>query len=245
MAQSIRSSSPERSSLAPVQTAPATVAATPPSVHVRPQQVASFIVVTKRCEEPGHFDEILSTHPGQTIHTLNLQASDMTGPMWKFLLDFLENKPASNTLNLSHCILAGGDPFKLKIFNMFMVQLKSMPSRLILRNCYIKSLFLGPIAKRLEVDHQLQFLDLAENCVRPQHIQLLADALQHNQTFSGLNLARNKFDTAAVPALKNLLENAKSLQELDLSDNLFTPDDTAALFQANAARAGIPVALVL
>lgn len=169
----------------------------------------------------------------------------MRAGMWLFLLDFLEKMPATNTLNLSNCMVGARNSVTLTTFDTFMNGLKAMPSQLILQSCHIGSKFLEPIARRLKVDQKLQTLDLAKNRLLPQDIQSLADALQHNRTLSGLNLAGNKLDTAAIPALTHLLANASALQQIDLSDNIFTPEDTAALFQANAARAGAPVALVL
>lgn len=245
MAQPVRSRSPERSAPAPLHAAPATVPATAPYVHARPQHATPFIVVKKSCQDRPDFDAIQSAYPVQAIDTLDLGGSDMRAGMWFFLLDFLEKRPASNTLNLSNCMVGARSDTTLQPFEYFLRRLTAMPSQLILRGCYIGSKFLVPIARRLKVDQNLHTLDLAKNRLLPPDIQSLADALQHNRTLSALSLAGNGLNTAAIPALSNLLANAHSVQKLDLSDNLFTPEEKTALQQANAARTSGPVELLL
>jgi Ran GTPase-activating protein (RanGAP) involved in mRNA processing and transport len=88
------------------------------------------------------------------------------------------------------------------------------------------SMTVGAISKLLEVNSSLFKLAIGKSCVGDESAAAFADALKINSTITELDLANNSItDTGATALLLTLREHNRTLQTVNLSDNLSISQD--------------------
>jgi Ran GTPase-activating protein (RanGAP) involved in mRNA processing and transport len=128
----------------------------------------------------------------------------------------LKLPPGLKELNLSNNPNLGNETFRV-----LAEEVLDSPSckleKLILEGCKLSDTGLKPLAKVLEYNSTIRFLDLSRNLIRDQGAVDLSNMILGNNTMSVLFLHWNKLQPRGGLALAKALSKNTSLQILDLS----------------------------
>jgi len=96
--------------------------------------------------------------------------------------------------------------------------------RVSFRGCALTEAGLLSVAKELETNNCLEFLDLSHNVITKPAMQQLAKSLAKNTTLRKLKLEHCKIDLDIVKCLANSLPEMEGLQHLHMDGNEFTSE---------------------